>query len=166
MTTETVTIRVLNQTFVLNKSWFTITTQDKFNSKDKVNQFSGLVRTMLETDPEEKEYTLSSSVFKNENLAQLFFEFVVKCNGVLPAIPSCPLTSSDMKDIVPKTHDWMVDYLNNLPKKTLFDLINVANYMDSPALLLYLCAKTATMIRGKKVEEIKGILTEEEKKEK
>ena len=59
MTTETVTIRVLNQTFVLNKSWFTITTQDKFNSKDKVNQFSGLVRTMLETDPEEKEYTLS-----------------------------------------------------------------------------------------------------------
>ena len=164
--TETITIRVLSQTFVLTKSWFMTTTQDKFNSKDKVNQFSGLVRTMLETDPEEKEYTLSSSVFKNENLVQLFFEFVVKCNGVLPTFPACPLTSSDMKDIVPPTHGWMVDYLNNLPNKTIYDLINVANYMDSPALLHYLCTKTATMIRGKKVEEIKGILTDEEKKEK
>jgi hypothetical protein len=43
--TETITIRVLNQTFVLNKSWFTFTAQDKFNSQDKVNQFSGLIRT-------------------------------------------------------------------------------------------------------------------------
>jgi Skp1 family, dimerisation domain. len=135
-----------------------ITSQEKFNSQDKVNRFSGLIRTLLETDPEEKEYTLSSNVFKNETLASLFFEFMVKCNGVLPAIPSCPLSSSDLKDIVPKTHGWMVEYLDNIPKKTLFDLINVANYMDSPALLLYLCVKTATMIRGKKVEEIKSIL--------
>jgi S-phase kinase-associated protein 1 len=75
---------------------------------------------------------------------------------------SRPLSSNDISDFVSKEY---VDFLN-IENEFLYDLTEAANYMDIPPLLELCCAKLATMIKGKSIEEVKNTfeieLTEEE----
>ena len=56
---------------------------------------------------------------------------------------------------------WDADYINKMNKKTIFQVILGANYMDLPSLLHLGCAKIATLIKGKSPEEIKNILADD-----
>lgn len=64
-----------------------------------------------------------------------------------------PLKSSDMQTVV---QQWYADYVN-LEQETLFELILAANYMDVKPLLDLTCATVASMIKGKKPEEIRKL---------
>jgi len=80
--------------------------------------------------------------------------------GTEPAEIAKPIRSVKMEKIV--EDPWDAEFINNLPKRALFQLILGANYMDCKSLLHLGCAKVATMIKGKSPEEIKQILGEEE----
>jgi len=59
---------------------------------------------------------------------------------------------------------WDADFINNMSKKVIFQVILGANYMDVPSLLHLGCAKIATLIKGKSPDEIKQILSDESDK--
>mmetsp|Transcript_78238 Transcript_78238/g.217262 ORF Transcript_78238/g.217262 Transcript_78238/m.217262 type:complete len:133 (+) Transcript_78238:1-399(+) len=62
-----------------------------------------------------------------------------------------PLKCNDMKKMV---QEWYADFVD-LEQQPLFRLILAANYMDIKPLLELTCAKVASQIKGKTVEEIK-----------
>merc|ERR1719400_3024139 len=70
-----------------------------------------------------------------------------------------PIRSVKMERIV--ADKWDADYINKMNKKTIFQVILGANYMDLPSLLHLGCAKIAILIKGKSPEEIKNILADD-----
>ena len=62
-----------------------------------------------------------------------------------------PLRSNKMDQVVP---EWDAEFVD-LPQPALFELILGANYMDVKPLLDLSCAKVASMIKGRSVEEIR-----------
>jgi len=83
--------------------------------------------------------------------------------GKVPAEIAKPIRSVKMEKIV--EDEWDATFINKQPKRTIFQIILGANYMDIKSLLHLGCAKIATMIKGKSPEEIKKILSEEESEE-
>lgn len=83
--------------------------------------------------------------------------------GVEPAEIAKPIRSVIMERIVEDV--WDADFINSAladSKRTVFQMILAANYMDIKGLLHLGCAKVATMIKGKSPEEIRTILGEED----
>ena len=68
-----------------------------------------------------------------------------------------PLRSKVMKEV---TTEWCAEYVDKLAKHrdTLWEVMKIANYFDIPSLLHLCCAKTAGLIKGQKLEDIKSIL--------
>ena len=79
-----------------------------------------------------------------------------------------PMPSANLSEVI---DEWDVNFINSIELDNVFDLINAANYMDIPSLLDLSCAKIASLMKGKTVQEIKTMfniecdLTEEELKE-
>ena len=79
-----------------------------------------------------------------------------------------PMPSSNLSEVI---DEWDVNFINSIELDNVFDLINAANYMDIPSLLDLSCAKIASLMKGKTIQEIKTMfniecdLTEEELKE-
>ena len=91
---------------------------------------------------------------------KMIVDYLKHHKGVEPAEIAKPIRSVKMEKIV--EDPWDAKFINDLPKRSLFQLILGANYMDCKSLLHLGCAKVATMIKGKSPEEIKQILGEEE----
>ena len=79
-----------------------------------------------------------------------------------------PMPSANLSEVI---DEWDVNFINSIELDNVFDLINAANYMDIPSLLDLSCAKIASLMKGKTIQEIKTMfniecdLTEEELKE-
>jgi len=91
---------------------------------------------------------------------ELIVQYLKHHQGKEPAEIAKPIRSVKMEKIV--EDPWDATFINKLPKRSLFQLILGANYMDCKSLLHLGCAKVATMIKGKSPEEIKQILGEED----
>jgi S-phase kinase-associated protein 1 len=91
---------------------------------------------------------------------QLIVDYLNHHQGKEPAEIAKPIRSVKMEKIV--EDPWDATFINKLAKRSLFQLILGANYMDCKSLLHLGCAKVATMIKGKSPEEIKQILGEED----
>ena len=63
-----------------------------------------------------------------------------------------PLRSGNLAEC--NVSEWDMEFVN-IEKEILFELILAANYMDIKPLLELCCAKVASMIRGKTVEQIR-----------
>ncbi|ETO20274.1 glycoprotein FP21 precursor [Reticulomyxa filosa] len=98
---------------------------------------------------------------KGEILA-LIVEYLKHHNGKIPAEIAKPIRSVKMEKIV--EDKWDADFINNMSKKVIFQVILGANYMDVPSLLHLGCAKIATLIKGKSPDEIKQILSDDSDK--
>jgi S-phase kinase-associated protein 1 len=62
-----------------------------------------------------------------------------------------PLRSTDMASVV---DPWYAEYIN-LEQEVLFELIMASNYLDIKPLLELACAKVASLIKNKTIEEIR-----------
>ena len=62
-----------------------------------------------------------------------------------------PLSSTDLSQVVDA---WHADYVN-VDQEMLFEVVMAANYLDIKPLLELSCAKVASMIKGKSVQEIR-----------
>lgn len=119
-----------------------------------------LVKSILEGDQEVKRIEIKKVT---ADILELVVRYLEHHKGKVPAEIAKPIRSVKMEKIV--EDDWDATYINGMPKKTIFQVILAANYMDIKSLLHLGCAKIATLIKGKSPEEIKKILSEEDEKE-
>merc|ERR1712173_559110 len=96
-------------------------------------------------------------------ILKLIVKYLTHHKGKVPGEIAKPIRSVKMEKIV--EDEWDAQFINKQPKRTIFQIILGANYMDIKSLLHLGCAKIATMIKGKSPEEIKKILSEEESEE-
>ena len=64
-----------------------------------------------------------------------------------------PLKSDDLSYCVGKEY---LDFLESMELELLFEVIKAANFLEIESLLDLTCAKVATMLKGKSVEEIRN----------
>jgi len=135
------------------------TSAQKFVINQKAAEMCKLVRSIVEGDHTTTEIPIKK--VKGEIL-QLIVEYLKHHNGKVPAEIAKPIRSVKMEKIV--EDKWDADFINNMSKKVIFQVILGANYMDVPSLLHLGCAKIATLIKGKSPDEIKQILSDESDK--
>ena len=131
----------------------------RFELTRKQLSLSKFVQTALSNDQNTNEIPVSSS-YKDTAIAKVV-EFLRHHDGEAPAIPEQPLRSKKMKEV---TTEWCADFVDTVGKNRdlLYKVIEVANYFDIPSLLHICCAKVASLIKGEKLEDIKGILLNNE----
>eukprot|EP01084_Bolivina_argentea_P078412 142272_1 len=81
------------------------------------------------------------------DILELIVTYLCHHNGLKPEEIAKPIRSVKMERIV--SDKWDADYINKMDKKTIFQVILGANYLDLPSLLHLGCAKIATLIKGK-----------------
>merc|ERR1711970_801067 len=118
---------------------------------------SKLVANILEGDSDASEIQVKQV---DGATLELIVKYLKHHNGKEPAEIPKPIRSVKMEKIVEDV--WDAEFINKQTKKTIFQIILGANYMDIKALLHLGCAKIATLIKGKSPEEIKKILSEED----
>jgi len=147
----------------------TAAADDKDASKDEETEFKidrqsalmcNLVRSIIEGDSEVKKIEIKKV---SPPILKLIVEYLKHHKGKAPAEIAKPIRSVKMEKIV--EDEWDAKFINKQPKRTIFQIILGANYMDIKSLLHLGCAKIATMIKGKSPEEIKKILSEEDEAE-
>merc|ERR1719225_134659 len=138
---------------------------DEDNSKEftidrQSAMMCNLVKSIIEGDSEVKKIEIKKV---SQDILQLIVEYLKHHKGKVPAEIAKPIRSVKMEKIV--EDEWDATFINKQPKRTIFQIILGANYMDIKSLLHLGCAKIATMIKGKSPEEIKKILSEEDETE-
>ena len=81
--------------------------------------------------------------------------------GVKPDPLPCPMSSIHMSEIV--SDPWDATWIDAFEKKTIFEIILAANYLDIKSLLHLGSAKIATLIKQLDQREIDRIIEEEER---
>jgi len=81
-------------------------------------------------------------------------------NGVVPAEIAKPIRSVKMEKIV--EDEWDARFANSVSKRILFQIILGSNNIGCQSLVHLMCAKVATLIKGKSPEEIKRILSQDD----
>ena len=123
----------------------------------KAASLSNLYKSITESNNGE-------SVIQVKKVRKDILEFVCQYlghhNGIKPEEIAKPIRSVRMERIC--ADKWDAIFMNSLTKKTTFQVILAANYMDIPSLLHLGCAKIATLIKGKSPEEIKTILADDD----
>jgi len=128
----------------------------EFEISRKAALMCNLVKSILEGDANAKKIPIKKV---RGDILQLIVEYLKHHNGKKPEEIAKPIRSVKMERIV--ADKWDAEYINKMNKKTIFQVILGANYMDLPSLLHLGCAKIATLIKGKSPEEIKNILADD-----
>jgi S-phase kinase-associated protein 1 len=131
----------------------------KFEISVKAASMCKLVRSILEGDKAATEIPIKKV---SKEILELIVEYLKHHDGKVPAEIAKPIRSVQMNKIV--EDKWDADFIDGMNKKTIFQVILGANYMDVPSLLHLGCAKIATLIKGKSPDEIKQILSEDSDK--
>jgi S-phase kinase-associated protein 1 len=135
--------------------------QKEFTIERKSALMCNLVKSIIEGDSDVKKIEIKKV---SQDILKLIVEYLIHHKGKVPAEIAKPIRSVKMEKIVEDS--WDAEFINKQPKRTIFQIILGANYMDIKSLLHLGCAKIATMIKGKSPEEIKKILSEEDTDEK
>jgi S-phase kinase-associated protein 1 len=128
----------------------------KFEISKKAALMCNLVKSILEGDAQAKNIEIKKVT---GDILSKIVEYLKHHNGKKPAEIAKPIRSVKMERIV--EDKWDADFINNMSKKMIFQVILGANYMDLPSLLHLGCAKIATLIKGKSPDEIKQILSDD-----
>lgn len=122
--------------------------QDQFPLSRHIAMRAELVKTMIEGDREETRFPLP-------NVKTQYLKIVVDYLKAYDDKPQKeiekPLKSADLVEVVGEEYAKFVD----VGQEDLFEIILAANYMDIKPLLDLSCAKVASMIKGKTVEQIR-----------
>merc|ERR1712099_181278 len=111
-------------------------------------------------DDEDETLTLKSGGQPPETLEHVI-TYLKHHKGKEPDPLPCPVRSIHMAQIV--SDKWDATWIDAFDKKTIFEIILAANYMDIKSLLHLGCAKIATLIKQLDQKEINRIIEEEEK---
>jgi len=121
-------------------------------------ELSKFVTTILEGDSEATSIEIRQ--VPAETLSHVV-DYLKHHKGKEPDPLPCPVRSIHMSQIV--SDKWDAQWIDAFDKKTIFEVILAANYMDIKSLLHLGCAKIATLIKQLDQKEINRIIEEEEK---
>jgi len=145
----------------LDDTLILVSCDDVNGEKFKIDRISAmmcnLVKSIIEGDSDAKTIEIKKV---SSDILKLIVDYLVHHKGKTPAEIAKPIRSVKMEKIV--EDEWDAKFINSLGKRTIFQIILGANYMDIKSLLHLGCAKIATMIKGKSPEEIKKILSDED----
>jgi len=129
----------------------TLVSQEKtaFRVPKKAALQSHLVRTALEDDRDAKEVALVHIAAPIVEKCVQYMQYHV---DVPPRKIESPLKSANMKELVDRFDAKFVD---DIDLDTLMKLLLAANYMDIKSLLELICAKVASMMKGKTAPQIR-----------
>merc|ERR1712176_298305 len=96
-----------------------------------------LVKSILEGDSNAKKIPIKKV---RGDILDLIVQYLKHHNGKKPEEIAKPIRSVKMERIV--ADKWDAEYINAMSKKTIFQVILGANYMDLPSLLHLGCAKS------------------------
>lgn len=130
----------------------------EFAVTKKAASLSELVTSILAGDRSAERIELRQV---NSPILELIVLYLQHHNGEVPPELQCPVRSTQMKQIV--SDEWDAEYMDDKDKKTIFEIILGANYMDIKSLLHLGCAKIATLIKALDQNEINRIIEEEER---
>lgn len=141
---------------------------DIFSLNKKCASISTLVVTILDGDSiagSTNDYAIQIKQVSSICL-KLIVEYMSHHGGEDKDIPPQPVRFTEMIKVCKDPwdakfcNDLIPDNKNNddLELNLLFEVIMAANYMDMKPLLYKLCAKVATQLKGKKLEDIPKIL--------
>lgn len=119
---------------------------------------SGLVRNALSDSKDAKDPNVDFPVTINGDTLGLIVAFMTEHKGVEPPIIPKPLRSRVMKDVTNEADAKFIDNAFNSGLAKMYNLTKAANYMDIKSLLSLCAARIAAAIKGKSLEEVKGIL--------
>lgn len=127
---------------------FEVPMKDAFISK--------LIKTSIDAEPNCASLPIPGV---SGEILKLIIEYMEHHKGTEPPIVEKPLRSNKMPDVCKDKWDgeWIDKVGDN--RQTLYDLILAANYMDIKSLLHLGCAKVASLIKGKPLEQVKSILS-------
>jgi len=114
----------------------------------KAAMLSQLVKTAMENDKDAKEVTLFHIETPVVQKVIDYMEYHVK---IPPRKIEKPLKSTNMRELV---DEWDAKFVD-VDQETMFKLLLAANYMDVKSLLLLMCAKVASMMKGKTPDQIR-----------
>ena len=119
-----------------------------FEVNKKAAMMSKFVRTALENDASAKEVALFH--IESEIVKKIidYLHYHVK---VAPKAIEKPLRSNNLKELV---DDWDAGFTET-NQDVMFKTLLAANYMDIKPLLMLMCAKVASLMKGKTPEEIR-----------
>jgi S-phase kinase-associated protein 1 len=129
-----------------------------FEISKKDSELSKFVTTILEGDADAT--TIEIRQVPPETLEHVI-TYLKHHKGKEPEPLPCPVRSIHMSQIV--SDKWDATWIDSFDKKTIFEIILAANYMDIKSLLHLGCAKIATLIKQLDQKEINRIIEEEEK---
>jgi len=129
-----------------------------FEISKKSAELSKFVTTILEGDADATSIEIRQ--VPPETLEHVI-EYLKHHKGKEPDPLPCPVRSIHMAQIV--SDKWDATWIDAFDKKTIFEIILAANYMDIKSLLHLGCAKIATLIKQLDQKEINRIIEEEEK---
>merc|ERR1719435_722918 len=145
----------------LSDTLILVSSDDANGQKFKIDRQSALmcnlVKSIIEGDSEAKIIEIKKV---SSEILKLIVNYLLHHKGKVPAEIAKPIRSVKMEKIV--EDEWDATFINAQSKRTIFQIILGANYMDIKSLLHLGCAKIATLIKGKSPEEIKKILSEED----
>jgi len=126
---------------------------------------SNLVKTALEEDKEAKDVQL---IHISASIVEKVVAYMTHHIDVEPRRIESPLKSTNMKELVDR---FDANFVDEMDLDTLMRVLLAANYMDVKSLLGLLCAKIASMMKGKTADQIRktfnirGEFTPEEEEE-
>jgi len=132
---------------------------------EKAKKFSKILATAFSEDTTEKKLDLQKSQIDGPTF--LLIAEYINMHEDPQKIISAPLNSKIMTDVTNKRDADFIDNVGN-DRQQLYNLISAANYLDMKSLLHLGCAKVASLIKGKPLDEVKETLSvkqEEEKKD-
>jgi len=121
-----------------------------FEISKKCAELSKFVTTILEGDADATSIEIRQ--VPPETLEHVI-TYLKHHKGKEPDPLPCPVRSIHMAQIV--SDKWDATWIDAFDKKTIFEIILAANYMDIKSLLDLTCAKVASMIKGKTPEQIR-----------
>jgi len=131
-------------------SIFVISSDDvKMSIAKPVAELSVVIQSM-EVDDNNEADPIPLGLVDSDTLKKIIEFCEQHLQNPMPTIAK-PIESNDFSRIVPT---WYNEYAN-IDYTILFKLAQAANYLDIPPLLDLVCAKIASMIKDKSVEEIR-----------
>ena len=109
---------------------------------------SVLIKGLIEDSGTDEEIPISQV---SKHIMEKIITFMEHMKDNAPPEIEKPLSSTDLSQVVDQ---WHADYVN-VDQEMLFEIVMAANYLDIKPLLELSCAKVASLIKGKSVQEIR-----------
>lgn len=121
--------------------------------------FCKISKLLCISDLSEEDNTVDLSLIPSYKILQKIGDYLSIHKGTEPKLIEKPLRTANLEELTIKDN---IFYIDNILKEgglnLLYEVLSAANYIQCNSLINLLCAKIASLIKGKPIDQIKTIL--------